>query len=359
MVEETEAQTARRARRNAAQQQRRQRKKKREEDSIRGEEEVDVWDYNQPKPQSAAFKQMKTLVSDVCVAPDDPDDGRGEEQQQQQDPQQQPQGQPQQQQPPQPPQGQPQQQQQPQAQEQQEQDVQSPARGLRGSESALSRDVERLLVRLRDPHDQLVALGDVARWPRRLRAHWASVPASMHRADLHALVPAALGSPRLRLLVLTGTCTASSNHDTLMELVLEHLPASRVVCLNLGELESPLAAQLPDLLQSTGVGHVFVDKLYHTDLKHQLVAVCRRNRAGLQYKRDVVEPVAWQLATSGGAHCFWNLTERNESFARRRRRYLRALLSPPVPDLDQIQISTTAEEESSSCVGRRIPEKRL
>ncbi len=138
----------------------------------------------------------------------------------------------------------------------------------------------------------------------------------------------------------------SSNHDTLMELVLEHLPASRVVCLNLGELVSPLAAQLPDLLQRTGVGHVFVDKLHHTD-------------TGLQYKRDVVEPVAWQLATSGGAHCFWNLTERNESFARRRRRYLRALLSPPVPDLDQIQISTTAEEESSSCVGRRIPETRL
>ena len=72
-------------------------------------------------------------------------------------------------------------------------------------------------------------------------------------------------------------------------------------------------------LTKTCVGHVYVSE------HDRLIQVCRANRRKAAYKKNVIEAITWTITTSGGGHCFWNLTEANETFAKRLARYRRDL----------------------------------
>ena len=184
--------------------------------------------------------------------------------------------------------------------------------------------VQRLLARLRDPNDHLVAIGNKATWPQSLKAHRAMLP-RMTRAELHFVLPAIFQSPRVRLVILTGSAISNRDADTMLQLVFRYLPASRVVCLNLGELASPLFEQLPAVLRRSSVGHVFVET--GGQLRADLISACSAVRSSFRYKRDIVEdPVVWRLATTGGAHCFWDLQDTtSESLVDRHARYVHTL----------------------------------
>lgn len=115
---------------------------------------------------------------------------------------------------------------------------------------------------------------------------------------------AACRSRRLAILIMKGTiwsgggASVESKRRRIVAHLLRRLPASNVVCLNLGEFPDVDAAGLERVLPST-----FVGNLYYTDpvtgsqraVKKRIKAILRANRRKWGYRQQLARDDAWAL----------------------------------------------------------------